>query len=68
MKALVLLGLLVVGASVAPAATAHLLVRAPDPLTGECVYIPVGSPTVGPHPTVWVSPCGPGGHTGPILP
>lgn len=68
MKTYVLLGLLVVGALVAPAATAHVVILADTDLDGDCDKTEIPSDGTGPHPTVWTSDCGPGGHHGPILP
>lgn len=68
MKTYLLIGLLVGGALLAPAASAHLVILAPDPLTGECTKTEIGRSDIGPHVTAWVSPCGPGAHAGPILP
>lgn len=67
MKTYILLGLLVAGALVAPAASAHLLMLTPDG-EGGCARTEIGRPNIGPHPTLWVSPCGPAYHTGSTLP
>lgn len=67
MKTYILIGLLVAGALLAPAANAHVVILAPDG-DGGCAKGTLGDPNVGPHPTLWVSPCGPGAHTGPTLP
>lgn len=58
MRTTLLLGLVVLGALVAPLADAHMIFVYPDPLSGDCLTIELP----GPHGAGFLPPCGPIRH------
>lgn len=57
MKALLILGLLVGVAVLAPTASAHIIYIEYDPQTAQCVVVLViGDPNGPPHGCVWIGP------------